>query len=651
MLLRLCLIFILYSCLSSCVHFKGSRAPSNSGSNSIFSDFTSLSESKDKVNEIFKTERERIEAQSCVEAMCGTSDKNITYNDLIRLQFETDAYDENSKLYTEFDPIIRENLKANRPDINFYLQEVKWIAESGDFKINNGLDRTIKAYYFIFKIYLPLLEIKFSNGEITSLDDEFQITQKDIEDMGFDSETARVAVEGFKIGLFETWKTAYSLVTTPLREIIAFQFNTDFKSGLKVFLFYCNSNREQVLDQWGFPNDYKAMKYCQEVAEIGDSRPFNQERLVEVFANIQLTKEVLSEKFEKLLNSYSLNYQLEAQKLVGSEYYKTLDSYKDIDWSDVEDSMANYCHLIVKSNVATHNGADVIDKANKVFNTLKQSTIRMVDFKDGPLSENFKQKVNSMEIRFPSGITEFKDIFVQTVKEDTAASAVKVELQNAEETRGLSIALSLVTGLGNIDLNEENVPTNLFEDTKNICDSFQVQPLSDHIYTSSGNAYLSWATARYPKFGIGIMAHELGHHVAEVLRSMSQKELSPENIGLKFSLPEKKNIWEKRQCVGTFHDHEKLSRDQEKHYVEEDWADVFAAHLMNYSKIQLPEASNFACSLIEEKDDQYVLYLENNPEDTHSTGFFRAVLVDKILNGGKERTSCPKLFNDKLRCL
>lgn len=162
-----------------------------------------------------------------------------------------------------------------------------------------------------------------------------------------------------------------------------------------------------------------------------------------------------------------------------------------------------------------------------------------------------------------------------------------------------------------VDIVDEIADDAIFYSISNLCSSLQPSGPSDHALTTLGKISLSWPTVKYPEFGVGVIAHELGHLVSTAMGRTSSSQFR-----------------QIRQCTVMRH----LSPSNPSfvgnmNYVEEDWADTFAAQVLR----GISSRKNFACIFLAKDGSTYgseeqPLSLENsNRSDTHSADFFRAI--------------------------
>jgi hypothetical protein len=188
---------------------------------------------------------------------------------------------------------------------------------------------------------------------------------------------------------------------------------------------------------------------------------------------------------------------------------------------------------------------------------------------------------------------------------------------------------------------------------------------SDHILTTEGQSLISWSSVRFPKFGVGIVAHEVAHYVSKVLMT-----IAAENPGAYYlNLPEDLSLWQKRACINSFTP-QRLAREtdpklldlnewrdplnsDEYIYTEEDWADFFSAQITKVLKTKYPWISNFSCQFFAKNETgDYATISDQFYSDLHSSDVRRALLVQKVMNLPMPN-ACQKVIAEKdlFQCL
>jgi hypothetical protein len=156
----------------------------------------------------------------------------------------------------------------------------------------------------------------------------------------------------------------------------------------------------------------------------------------------------------------------------------------------------------------------------------------------------------------------------------------------------------------------------VFYSIRNLCANLQPSGFSDNALTSLGKISLSWPTIRYPEIGAAVIAHEIGHVISAAVANAPTSSFQ-----------------QARQCTVMRH----LTPSnpvfaENTDYVEEDWADTFAAHVVQQLNDSTPATGkNFACLFMTKSGGAFgaanePLRLDNGAEaDRHSSNLFRAM--------------------------
>lgn len=173
--------------------------------------------------------------------------------------------------------------------------------------------------------------------------------------------------------------------------------------------------------------------------------------------------------------------------------------------------------------------------------------------------------------------------------------------------------LGLAVALNGDDEENESV----FSDVRNFCEELEPSGFSDSAYEGVKEFKTSWQSIMFPEIGVGVMAHEIGHIVSFYVRQNRDGNLYNQV----------------KEC--SKERHEKLLKSQSEYagswsqYGEEDWADEFAAAVINELKTDLPFLQNYNCALInvDKKTEEYKepKLFDLSGTDTHSTAFLRAI--------------------------
>lgn len=219
------------------------------------------------------------------------------------------------------------------------------------------------------------------------------------------------------------------------------------------------------------------------------------------------------------------------------------------------------------------------------------------------------------------------EIYFPTAKEDVIAewsNGLAIGLEESEQT---------LKTLKTPDLNSPGTlqsfavmfigmpKDELFTDVLSYCEKAEPGFLVDHANSATGAITLSWPTIVYPELGASIIAHEIGHTVSA---NWPQAVMS------------------EKTCL--------TSVQGTGQYVEEDFADLFAAEIYNQfnGKISDTKLSNLGCALVPRyKGGWTSSTLKNsNSTDSHSSGFYRLIAVGSMTS--TQKPECLDYLNKNL---
>ena len=153
----------------------------------------------------------------------------------------------------------------------------------------------------------------------------------------------------------------------------------------------------------------------------------------------------------------------------------------------------------------------------------------------------------------------------------------------------------------------------MLEPILEFCDHAKLPFLDDAAVRGMNTINLSWPTITHPRMGIGIVAHELGHIISGRWPDLVAKE---------------------QQCL--------QSKQGTQLYVEEDFADLFAAEIGKRTNFVIEDVpvGNYACSLLPRKEPNWLPGSLKNaiPMDPHSSGFFRLIATAEM--SGRQTNEC-----------
>ena len=243
-----------------------------------------------------------------------------------------------------------------------------------------------------------------------------------------------------------------------------------------------------------------------------------------------------------------------------------------------------------------------MDTFNRIFDSMQVAAQAMVEQKShSTLSQPLKIQLltpptkDEALISWAASLKDAVEISDASLKE-----IKKIDLTKAETLGELFIWAALFR-------DEE-----MFSTIYGFCDQAKMPFLDDAALRGMFLINISWPTIVYPRMGIGIIAHEVGHIVSGQWNTLVQPE---------------QNCLKQKQGTDL--------------YVEEDFADLFSSELVRRSGFQVggTNAGHYACSLHQMTSSGWARgNLLAFPNDPHSSGFFRIIATAEMM--GHQTSQC-----------
>lgn len=256
---------------------------------------------------------------------------------------------------------------------------------------------------------------------------------------------------------------------------------------------------------------------------------------------------------------------------------------------------------VIPSEAQTSQVLNSIDK-------LKLSAAELVQESFGIPRVKALNELNRIEFYFPDTqkrLLETTKKYFETLiaeNEELMQKMQKYSLQN-EWTLTTAIAGALVYRSENADASQSNI--------YNFCKSLSPEENpSDFSLTNKSKIKISWQSLFYSETGLGVVAHEIGHVVKDlVLKNLQESKNSSVAV----------NAWARTACISGFYN--KLENGNK--YLGEDFADAFAAKLLKSN------AANYACMFLNTEGNDYnyqqIDVFNSSKEGSHSANLFRAI--------------------------
>ena len=230
---------------------------------------------------------------------------------------------------------------------------------------------------------------------------------------------------------------------------------------------------------------------------------------------------------------------------------------------------------------------------------------------------------------------DFHDDFMERIHIKT--EELKEDTKEFYEKYNSKIPIFLISELSNIKKilknkkvdyldDEDYYPLN-FKKYFNILEEMD-RNVTDQALPLLGIVFLSSYTEQIPKYGQGIVSHEIGHIVFDELEKYLSTQSEQDN----------NKIEKIKSCLANKHlETKNRPKDQ---YVMEDFADLIGA-LSTRS-----HESNFICAGLDQKNNQYIDLSFLNPdfENPHSSRLFRALHIHQVQHGSIPK-SCQILID------
>jgi len=174
-----------------------------------------------------------------------------------------------------------------------------------------------------------------------------------------------------------------------------------------------------------------------------------------------------------------------------------------------------------------------------------------------------------------------------------------------------------------------------------LCESHYIGGSSDYTLTLTGKISVSWQSIKNKYTGYGVMAHEMGHVISAALRETESNKASYDLSAYEAA----------KTCTAIRHG--LTPETLESHDTEEDFADLFAAHLTKRQASLMATKGNFGCILLGHDSKVYgpatglELKHPETTQDVHSTSFYRLIQQEMDL-GRSLPSSCQKIVDEAL---
>lgn len=234
-------------------------------------------------------------------------------------------------------------------------------------------------------------------------------------------------------------------------------------------------------------------------------------------------------------------------------------------------------------------------------------------------------------------VVKFLDPPIQQNVSESMLHAFQMEVRDSHLTNSMSDKNKLIRFLLTIAIQAEDDPIMdiPFSSLSRTCDEFAPPAILDAF--SNGKITLGWQVVKWPEYGVGLMAHEIGHLVHRA-------------IELRHDLPAILT------CQANQHKTMYLAGAvPEEQTQEEDFADTFSVTVQKQLQKSWPRTRNFACLFVDmdhtkKNVQERFVDLSSDSDESHSKSYFR-LLLQQIGRGQALPPACLGLTELKNKTL
>jgi hypothetical protein len=642
--------------------------------------FESRFESQNKTNE--STD----DYQSCAVAMCGLSQSVFSYEELEEIKRNRDT-----SVMSKYENLIEENLNTN----------VDLLKEKINFKtkIKDRLKKNINAKESLIEVNDAVKKIIYGIEYIGYLYEFFETYPSTIKEKGWlysDSKKYWNSLEDEQINLTINKMSLNSKDRLWFKEMLKAGFLLD----LKISIFAIEDLELDTILRILYPKDNLNLALKKQIKEIVEFTQFFSKAIgmdtsfsgilfpsvnqINMDPNINLDtsdltieiknyyyiSQFFNKKYERIL-SRNFDWNAYVKKVLNlnpeiAEWSKNNNLLTKMKAKIKNECLNSLTIALDQSNSALKNkkfnqylqdlilaikdNVKLLSKEDQNFLDTKLRNLNIIISKD---LSYLNKTIESTLRNYNNSASSYADFIKNNQNGALQLLLINSDFEDAPDLVGLSLKEKT-------DLQIESLRESLYDDISGVCRMYMEPTLSDRMLGAHGQGKLSWSSVRFPKFGVGIAAHEIGHYVSTQLKTLGDEKNGDNYLGLKEVLP----LWEARSCINSWAPAnfsevfdqmialaepypEEKARNAEGAFTEENWADYFSAKIIGSMRSKYPWIGNFACQLLNKnKNGNYITKLDHNDQDTHSSGFKRALLVQKVM-GLEMPRSCQKIIKDQ----
>ena len=295
-----------------------------------------------------------------------------------------------------------------------------------------------------------------------------------------------------------------------------------------------------------------------------------------------------------------------------------------------KERMLTGCELNLNKSLWAAPQSSDVEYVQLLITPIKKSVIQYAQSltTDSTLKTELQAKIENLQFNFPLMAQEILPALKSQAEDAMTNEKSYVDAIDKFDDKLIFMSLALAEPA---DLD------NLFLAAGATCKTFLPTKISDAAISVLGKVNISWQTLKYPSFGIGVLAHEMGHVASSVFQRAQENQ---------------REIYTSvRECL--VNRHKSFDELQGALTKEEDFADLTAAQTLKDLRSQgIGEALggigpvNYGCMLLGNdgtrwgnKEGLALKNLESNP-DVHSAALLRTVQLQLALEG--KASSLPK---------
>lgn len=611
--------------------------------------------------EVRELQYQQFQGQVCVKQICGDTTKNISYEDTVVEQKTKKTYIPGSNEYKAVNKALYDYTYQELTSDGLKFDVYKYLVDHPDYKISPIWKAFFNRAYFT-QIYLMAAVIK---------------QQEDI------SETLNIPLllpadfDGLPISAAEkAWVKKVLAKSTLATEVInsfvkyysykyaesARIFSSDeypevpFSQAIRLMVDKCRKDINDMAAIMGTPALSESLPICSGKTTYFDERSLGQELGV-----IEMFTVFVPKTNDPLFLEREWDWHSDVRRYIGTAEYRIRRRLPYVPVQNIEKQInetVKYCQDVISPAIELSPNNRKLAIVNRSIKSIREATKKLISIKDPRLRAQFEKGLDRTGFQLPPVRSTLVNNIIKRFSLAKEAARKSNAALNDPQRPEFAFNLMDLLQVNWSDKGPEETLKTFTEwsqaTIKEECSIYAVDSFSDGMYTQNGEAFISWTSVKHLSIGYGVIAHEMGHRVSELLMQMGRNGKGAYYLGMTEQIP----IWEKRACTNTLHGKTTTqSSNGENYKTEEDWADYFAAKIILENRAKMPWPKNFGCALTTENTNKpgYDVNFKEYDEDPHSSGAFRTIHFEKALNGLshscnqslKQLNNLPSCFYDK----